>query len=48
MQPFWIPQSGTYISFRVVSYTEGVVAGSPGLAMRSELPWVRVDIYLTP
>ena len=24
----------------LITYTEGVNAGSPGLAMRSELPWV--------
>ena len=29
------------------SYAEGVIARSPGLAMRSELPWVlsRADFY---
>ena len=37
----------TLFDFRGIAYTEGVIAGSPGLAMRSELPWVEVAHFST-
>ena len=32
---------GQVLTFRLIISTKGVIAGSPGLAMRSELPWVK-------